>query len=101
VPGTLERVLKASEEIVRLCIDAGGALSGEHGIGLEKRDFMPLVFTAEDLSAQACVRDAFDPEHLMNPQKVLPASARCGDFAMARGQDAAEAADSLPEGAWI
>jgi len=101
VPGTLERVLKASEEIVRLCIDAGGALSGEHGIGLEKRDFMPLVFTAEDLSAQACVRDAFDPEHLMNPQKVLPAGARCGDFAMARGRDAAEAAASLPEGAWI
>ena len=45
VPGTLERVLAASEEIVRLCVDAGGALSGEHGIGLEKRDFMPLVFT--------------------------------------------------------
>jgi glycolate dehydrogenase FAD-linked subunit len=101
VPGTLERVLKASEEIVRLCIDAGGALSGEHGIGLEKRDFMPLVFTAEDLSAQACVRDAFDPEHRMNPQKVLPAGARCGDFAMARGDDAARAAESLPEGAWI
>ena len=101
VPGTLERVLKASEEIVRLCVDAGGALSGEHGIGLEKRDFMPLVFTDEDLSAQACVRDAFDPEHRMNPQKVLPAGTRCGDFAMARGQDAAEAAASMPEGAWI
>jgi len=101
VPGTLERVLKASEEIVRLCVDAGGALSGEHGIGLEKRDFMPLVFTAEDLSAQACVRDAFDPDHRMNPQKVLPAGARCGDFAMARGRDAAEAAASMPEGAWI
>ena len=45
VPGTLERVLQASDEVVRLCVDAGGALSGEHGIGLEKRDFMPLVFT--------------------------------------------------------
>ncbi len=101
VPGTLERVLLASEEIVRLCIDAGGALSGEHGIGLEKRDFMPLVFTAEDLSAQACVRDAFDPAHRMNPQKVLPAGARCGDFAMAYGRDAAEAAANLPGGSWI
>ena len=101
VPGTLERVLLASEEIVRLCVDAGGALSGEHGIGLEKRDFMPLVFTAEDLSAQACVRDAFDPAHRMNPQKVLPQGARCGDFAMMRGADAAEAAASLPEGSWI
>ena len=101
VPGTLERVLKASEEIVRLCVEAGGALSGEHGIGLEKRDFMPLVFSAEDLGAQACLRSAFDPEGRMNPQKVLPDGARCGDFAMARGSDAASAAADLPEGAWI
>ena len=101
VPGTLERVLAASEEIVRLCVDAGGALSGEHGIGLEKRDFMPLVFTAEDLSAQACVRSAFDPDARMNPLKVLPDGARCGDFAMARGTDAARAAAELPEGAWL
>ena len=101
VPGTLERVLRASEEIVRLCVDAGGALSGEHGIGLEKRDFMPLVFSAEDLSAQACVRSAFDAEGRMNPQKVLPDGARCGDFAMARGSDAAAVGADLPEGAWI
>ena len=101
VPGTLERVLRASEEIVRLCVDAGGALSGEHGIGIEKRDLMPLVFTSADLGAQACVRSSFDPLGVMNPQKVLPAGARCGDFAMARGNDAAEAATDLPEGAWI
>src|SRR5204863_434707 len=66
VPGTLERVLAASDELVRLCVDAGGSLSGEHGIGLEKRDFMPLVFTAEDLDAQACLRSAFDPDGRMN-----------------------------------
>jgi glycolate oxidase len=101
VPGTLERVLRASEEIVRLCVEVGGALSGEHGIGLEKRDFMPLVFSAADLTAQACLRTAFDPSGLMNPQKVLPDGARCGDFAMARGHDAARAAAELPEGAWI
>jgi glycolate oxidase len=101
VPGTLERVLQASEEIVRLCVDVGGALSGEHGIGLEKRDFMPLVFSAEDLGAQACLRAAFDPHGRMNPHKVLPDGARCGDFAMARGSDAAAAATDLPEGAWI
>jgi glycolate oxidase len=104
VPGTLERVLAASDEVVRLCIAAGGALSGEHGIGLEKRDFMPLVFTPDDLDAQACVRQAFDPHGRMNPQKVLPDGARCGDFAVARGgagMDAAEAAANLPEGTWI
>jgi glycolate dehydrogenase FAD-linked subunit len=96
VPGTLERVLRASEQIVRLCIEAGGALSGEHGIGLEKRDFMPLVFSADDLDIQACVRAAFDPDGRMNPRKVLPDGARCGDFAMLRGSDAAEAASRLP-----
>jgi glycolate oxidase len=101
VPGTLERVLRASEQIVRLCVDAGGALSGEHGIGLEKRDFMPLVFSAEDLTAQACVRSAFGAEGRMNPRKVLPDGARCGDFAMARGSDAGAVAEDLPEGAWI
>jgi len=97
VPGTLERVLAAADEVVRLCVDAGGALSGEHGIGLEKRDFMPLVFTDEDLAAQACVRVAFDPDGRMNPQKVLPGGARCGDFAAA----ALARADQLPEGTWI
>jgi glycolate oxidase len=103
VPGTLERVLAASDELVRLCLGAGGALSGEHGIGLEKRDFMPLVFSDDDLNAQACVRTAFDPGGTMNPQKVLPDGARCGDFAVARAgtDDAAEAAASLPEGSWI
>jgi glycolate oxidase len=101
VPGTLERVLAASEEIVRLCVEAGGALSGEHGIGLEKRDFMPLVYSEDDLAAQACVRAAFDPAGRMNPHKVLPEGARCGDFAMARGTDAASAAASMPEGSWI
>ncbi|MDP9347108.1 MAG: FAD-binding protein [Actinomycetota bacterium] len=103
VPGTLERVLEASDEVVRLCVEAGGALSGEHGIGLEKRDFMPLVFTDEDMAAQACVRAAFDPDNRMNPQKVLPDGARCGDFAVARAgsDDALESAKGLPEGAWI
>ena len=97
VPGTLARVLAASEELVRLCVDAGGSLSGEHGIGLEKRDFMPLVFTAEDLDAQACLRSAFDPAGRMNPRKVLPDGARCGDYAAAAlGRDGA-----LPEGTWI
>ena len=103
VPGTLERVLRASDELVRLCVEAGGALSGEHGIGLEKRDFMPLMFGEDDLDAQACVRAAFDPDGRMNPKKVLPDGARCGEFALAAAgtDDAAAAADALPEGTWI
>ena len=103
VPGTLERVLAASDELVRLCVDAGGALSGEHGIGLEKREFMPLMFSDEDLAAQACVRSAFDPGSMMNPHKVLPDGARCGEFAVATAgtDDATAAVERMPEGTWI
>jgi glycolate oxidase len=100
-PGTLERVLQASDEIVRVCLEAGGSLSGEHGIGLEKRDLMPLAFAPEDLAAQDCARAAFDPERRMNPQKVLPAGARCGDFALARVGELQDAVARLPEGSWI
>ena len=103
--GTLERVLAASDEIVRLCVDAGGSLTGEHGIGLEKRDFMPLVFTSDDLAIQACVRGAFDPTGRMNPMKVLPDGARCGDFAAAAAgaddQGVVGADATIPEGTWI
>ena len=72
-------------------------LSGEHGIGIEKRDLMPLMFTADDLDAQARLRDAFDPDGRANPQKVLPDGTRCGDFAAA----ALARAGALPEGTWI
>ena len=89
VPGTMERVHEAGTEIMRACIDAGGMLSGEHGIGLEKRDYMPLVFTDDDLAAQARLREAFDPDHAFNPTKILPSGSRCGDL------------QAVPEGAWI
>jgi glycolate oxidase len=64
-------------------------LSGEHGIGLEKRDAMSMVFDVDDLDAQARLRDAFDPAGRANPDKVLPAGSRCGELAR------------VPEGAWI
>jgi glycolate oxidase len=89
VPGTMERVHAAGTEIIEACVAAGGVLSGEHGIGLEKRDYMHLVFTDDDLAAQHRLRDAFDPDHVFNPQKVLPAGSRCADL------------QRVPEGAWI
>ena len=89
VPGTLERVHAAGEEILHACVDAGGVLSGEHGIGLEKRDYMPLVFGADDLAAQCTLREVFDPDHACNPLKILPAGSKCGDL------------QAVPEGAWI
>ncbi len=82
-PEVLARVQAAAEEIVRVSIAAGGALSGEHGIGLEKRDLMPLVFGPVDLDAQARLREAFDADGLLNPGKVLPQGSRCGDYGRA------------------
>jgi len=81
IPGTLERVHHAGEEIVRASVAAGGVLSGEHGIGLEKRDYMPLMFSAVDLAAQEALRRAFDPAGLANPGKVLPSPATCAEIA--------------------
>jgi glycolate oxidase len=87
--GIWERVHAAGDAILRACVDAGGVLSGEHGIGLEKREFMPLVFGPDDLDAQARLRDAFDPSGRANPTKILPAGSRCGEL------------QRVPEGAWI
>jgi glycolate oxidase len=88
-PGVWERVYEAGNEILTTCIDAGGVLTGEHGVGIEKRDLMPLMFTADDLDAQARVRDAFDPDGAANPLKVLPRGSRCGEL------------QRVPEGTWI
>ncbi|MGZ4677598.1 MAG: FAD-linked oxidase C-terminal domain-containing protein [Acidimicrobiia bacterium] len=88
-PGVWDRVHAAGDEILRACIAAGGVLSGEHGIGIEKRDAMPLFFSADDLDAQARLRDAFDPEGLANPDKVLPRGSRCGELG------------AIPAGAWV
>ena len=78
-PGMTEKVIAASREMVRIAVAAGGTLSGEHGIGLEKREMMSQVFTVDDLDAQARVREAFDPNQLLNPGKVLPEGSRCFD----------------------
>jgi glycolate oxidase len=87
--GVLERVHAAGDEIVSASLAAGGVLSGEHGIGLEKRDHMPAMFSAVSLDLQARLRDAFDPHGRANPTKVLPAGSRCGDL-----QD-------IPAGLWV
>ena len=59
-------------EILKLCVEAGGCLSGEHGIGVEKRDLMPFQYSADDIDAQIRIKDAFDPQWLLNPIKVFP-----------------------------
>ena len=84
----LARVIKAGEEILRVCVEAGGVISGEHGIGLEKREYMSLVFSEADLAAMALLRDAFDPERMCNPGKIFPTTRFCAESnPKARGYD--------------
>jgi len=73
----MKRVLAAGAEILALCVRAGGVISGEHGIGTEKQDFMPLLFTPDDLDAMRRLRAAFDPGRRCNPGKVFPTTRFC------------------------
>jgi len=72
VPGEVERVTLASQEILGVCLDLGGSLSGEHGIGVEKLSLMNRLFAPADLDAMRAVRAVFDPELRSNPHKALP-----------------------------
>ncbi|MDR7123546.1 FAD-linked oxidase C-terminal domain-containing protein [Pseudotabrizicola sp. 4114] len=73
-PGDLERCEALGADILRLCVEVGGCLTGEHGVGVEKRDLMGVQFAPDDLEAQLRVKDVFDPKWLLNPAKVFPLS---------------------------
>ncbi|HMF29655.1 MAG TPA: FAD-linked oxidase C-terminal domain-containing protein, partial [Candidatus Cybelea sp.] len=73
----VRRVLAASHEILQECIDVGGSVTGEHGIGVEKIDFMPKLFTPDDLAMMVRLRDAFNPKGVCSPQKMLPTAGAC------------------------
>ncbi|HTO54419.1 MAG TPA: FAD-linked oxidase C-terminal domain-containing protein [Myxococcota bacterium] len=76
-PEQLRTIKEVGAEILRICVEAGGALSGEHGIGLEKREHMCLLFSEQDLEPMRWVHDAFDPEDRCNPGKQIPAPRAC------------------------
>ena len=79
-PGQLERAEAFGAEILRLCVEVGGVLTGEHGVGVEKRDLMPEMFSEIDLAHQQRLKCAFDPELLLNPGKVFPQLHRCAEL---------------------
>jgi glycolate oxidase subunit GlcD len=76
-PDELRRVIAAGEEILRVCVEAGGVISGEHGIGTEKRAYLPLLFSDADLGAMCRLRAAFDPDGVCNPGKIFPTARFC------------------------
>ena len=80
IPGELEKTEEFGAEILKLCVEVGGVLTGEHGVGVEKRDLMPVMFSDIDLNQQQRVKCAFDAKGLLNPGKVFPQLHRCAEL---------------------
>jgi glycolate oxidase len=98
-PGILERVMAAGREILTCCVEAGGTITGEHGVGMEKLGYMSLIFSPDDLQTMRRVRSAIDPSGLLNPSKVLPTP---DAHALLHGeQGGVRAASQVPEGLWV
>jgi glycolate oxidase subunit GlcD len=87
----LERVRQAGREIMQTCVQAGGSITGEHGVGLDKSSYLPLIFSEDDMAAMLQVRAAFDPTGLCNPGKIIPTPRGCGE-----ARAVATASASLP-----
>ena len=92
-PGELDRVIEAGAATLRACVELGGSITGEHGVGLEKKAYIGLLFSEVDLAAMARVRRAFDPDNRFNPAKLFPTPASCGEVRLQPGQ--------IPAGLWI
>jgi glycolate oxidase len=95
IAGEFERALQASEEILHACIELGGTVTGEHGVGLDKAEKLALLFSPDDLAVMHGVRRVFDPQGLMNPQKVFPSGGHgCPPASPGAGKP-------VPAGMWV
>ncbi|MEA2175402.1 MAG: glycolate oxidase [Blastocatellia bacterium] len=83
-PDEVRRVKEAGRELMETCVRAGGSITGEHGVGLDKSEYLPLIFSAMDMDTMLRVRAAFDPSGLCNPSKIIPTSRSCGEARGAR-----------------
>jgi glycolate oxidase len=92
IPGEGEKAAAVASEILMYCVEAGGSITGEHGVGVDKRDSMPKMFSDVDLDVMRDVRAAFDPTGICNPGKVLPTPRLCGEVPGPYRQHPAEAA---------
>ena len=92
-PGELDRVVEAGAAILRACVELGGSITGEHGIGLEKKAYIGLLFNQEDLEAMTRVRKTFDPDGRFNPAKLFPTPLGCGEISRRPA--------NIPAGLWI
>jgi glycolate oxidase len=96
ISGELEKTEEFGAEILKLCVEVGGVLTGEHGVGVEKRDLMGVMFTEDDLKQQQRVKCAFDPDGLLNPGKVYPILHRCAELGRIHVHDSKMRFTDLP-----
>lgn len=82
VPGVMERVIECGEKILHLCVEVGGTISGEHGIGTEKQEYMSWIFSEDDLEVMKRLKQVFNPEDIVNPWKVFPTRQSCGEISL-------------------
>jgi FAD/FMN-containing dehydrogenase len=75
-----ERVVRAAKDLMAKCVEMGGSITGEHGVGVEKNELMPLIFSEDDLEMQRRMKEVFNPSGLFNPGKVLPTGKMCGEL---------------------
>jgi glycolate oxidase len=87
-PRQFENAIAASREIIRYCVELGGALTGEHGVGMEKNELMPLLFSDADFDLMRRVHDAFNPDSSLNPGKIFPLSKGCGEIRVRKAAEA-------------
>ena len=92
IPGQARLAEEVAGEVLTYCVEAGGSITGEHGVGADKKDYMPRMFNDEDLAAMGRLREALDPLHLCNPGKVLPTPRLCGEVPGPYRQHPVEAA---------
>jgi len=96
-PEEVQRVKEAGRELMQVCVRAGGTITGEHGVGLDKRELLPLVFSDADMDAMLRVRAAFDPLGLCNPGKIVPMLRGCGEANAVGTRMNADETHGLPE----
>ena len=93
----VQRVKEAGREIMETCVRAGGTITGEHGVGIDKSDYLPLIFNADDMDVMLRVRAAFDPSGLCNPGKIIPTSRSCGEARAAQSKTKAQRPETTVE----
>lgn len=84
-PEQSRRVVQAAGEIITRCVELGGSITGEHGVGLEKNELMPVLFSENDLAMMRTIKSVFNPDGMLNPGKVLPTGKMCGELRVSAG----------------